>query len=88
MGVISTKSIDQPDEIVSGPGVAKRIVTVGKTVVARIECQPGWRWSKDIKPTAKTASCQHHHQGIAIQISDKAVGILSYWFKGMDCQIR
>jgi hypothetical protein len=66
MGVISTKSIDRPDEIVSGPRVAKRIVTVGKTVIARIECQPGWRWSKDIKPTAKTASCQHYHQGIVL----------------------
>jgi class 3 adenylate cyclase len=66
MGVISSKSIDQPDEIVSGPRVAKRIVTVGKTVIARIECQPGWRWSKDIKPTAKTASCQHHHRGLVL----------------------
>jgi class 3 adenylate cyclase len=66
MGMISSKSIDQPDEIVSAPKVAKRIVTVGKTVIARIECQPGWRWSRDIKPTAKTASCQHHHQGIVL----------------------
>jgi class 3 adenylate cyclase len=41
-------------------------VTVGKTAIARIECQPGWRWSKDIKPTAKTASCHHHHQGIVL----------------------
>jgi class 3 adenylate cyclase len=66
MGVVSTKSIDQPDEIVSAPRVAKRIVTVGKTVIARIEYQPGWRWSKDIKPTAKTASCRHHHQGVVL----------------------
>jgi class 3 adenylate cyclase len=66
MGLISTRSIDQPDEIVSGHKVAKRIVTVGKTVIARIECQPGWRWSNDIKPTARTASCQHHHQGVVL----------------------
>jgi class 3 adenylate cyclase len=66
MGVITSKSVDQPDEIVSAPGVAKRIVTVGKTFVARVEYQPGWRWSKDMKPTAKTASCQHHHQGITL----------------------
>ena len=66
MGVISTKSVDQPDEIVSAPKVAKRIVTVGKTVIARIECEPGWRWSKDIKPTARTVSCEHHHQGIVL----------------------
>jgi class 3 adenylate cyclase len=66
MGLMSTKSIDQPDEIVSGPGVAKRIVDVGKTLVARVEYQPGWRWSKDMKPKAKTNSCQHHHQGIVL----------------------
>src|SRR5215468_3162733 len=66
MGVISAKSIDQPDEIVSGPRVAKRIVTVGKTFIARIEYQPGWRWSKDIKPTVKTTSCQEHHQGMVL----------------------
>lgn len=66
MGVITARSIDQPDEIVSAPGVAKRIVTVGKTLIARIECQPGWRWSRDIKPTARTASCQHHHQGVVL----------------------
>ena len=66
MGLISIRSIDEPDELVSGPRVAKRIVTVGKTAIAHIECRPGWRWSKDIKPTAKTASCQHHHQGIVL----------------------
>jgi len=66
MGMISTRSMDEPDELVSGPRVAKRIVTVGKTAIARIECRPGWRWSRDIKPTARTASCQHHHQGIVL----------------------
>jgi class 3 adenylate cyclase len=66
MGMISSKSIEQPDEIISGPGVAKRIVTVGKTFIARVEYQPGWRWSKHMKAAAKTASCQHHHQGIVL----------------------
>lgn len=66
MGVISSKSFDQPDEVISGPNVTKRSVTVGKTYIARTEYQPGWRWSKDIKPTAKTSSCQHHHQGVIL----------------------
>jgi class 3 adenylate cyclase len=66
MGVINSKSVDQPDEIVSGPGVAKRIVTVGKTFIARTEYEPGWRWSRDMKPTARTRSCQHHHQGMVL----------------------
>lgn len=66
MGIISVKSFDQPDEVLSGSGVTKNSVTVGKTYIARVEYRPGWRWSKDIKPTAKTMSCQHHHQGVVI----------------------
>jgi class 3 adenylate cyclase len=66
MGVISSKSFDQPDEILPGSNVSKRSVTVGQTYIARNEYLPGWRWSKDMKPTAKTASCQHHHQGVIV----------------------
>jgi len=66
VGAISSKSVNHPDEVVSGPRVSKRIVTVGKTLVARTEYQPGWRWSIDMKPTIKTHSCQHHHQGMVI----------------------
>lgn len=64
MRVISSRSFDQPDEVLSGSSVTKRSVTVGKTYVARTEYQPGWRWSKDMKPTARTSSCQHHHLGV------------------------
>ncbi len=64
MGVITSKSFDQPDEVVSAPNVRKRIVSVGKTSIAHIEYAPGWRWSKDIKPIAKTFSCQFHHRGV------------------------
>ena len=66
MGNISSKSIGQPDEIVSKPGVTKRIVTVGKSHIARIEYQSGWSWSRDMKPTARTRSCQHHHLGYVL----------------------
>lgn len=27
---------------------------------------PGWRWSKDIKPVAGTQSCQFHHVGVTL----------------------
>ena len=64
MGVITSKSLDQPDEMLTGPKVTKRSVTVGKTYIARTEYAPGWCWSKDMKPTIKTSSCQHHHQGV------------------------
>ncbi len=66
MGMISAKSFDQPDEVLPKSNVSKRSVLVGKTYIARTEYKPGWRWSKDIKPTAKTASCEHHHQGVIV----------------------
>ena len=28
--------------------------------------EPGWRWSTDVKPIARTESCQTHHQGICL----------------------
>jgi class 3 adenylate cyclase len=66
MRVISSKSFDQPDEFLSRPKVVKRSVTVGKTYVARTEYEPGWRWSREMKPTADTSSCRHHHRGVVL----------------------
>lgn len=66
MGLISSKSLDQPDEVIAQPGVAQSLVTVGKTFIARTEHKPGWRWSKDMKPIARTPSCQHHHHGVVL----------------------
>jgi class 3 adenylate cyclase len=28
--------------------------------------QPGWSWSEHVQPIAGTATCQHHHQGVAL----------------------
>jgi ketosteroid isomerase-like protein/uncharacterized cupin superfamily protein len=33
--------------------------------------EPGWRWSEDIAPLAKTETCQVHHQGYVISGSMK-----------------
>jgi class 3 adenylate cyclase len=35
-------------------------------VIGRMTYEPGWRWSKDIKPIAGTQSCQFHHVGVTI----------------------
>jgi class 3 adenylate cyclase len=34
--------------------------------VGRLEQQPGWRWSEQVKPIAGTESCQFHHIGVGI----------------------
>lgn len=37
------------------------IVELDDRVVGRETCEPGWRWSVDVKPIAGTPSCQFHH---------------------------
>jgi len=66
MGKIQTKHFDEPDEVVSVPGHISNIVTLGETYVSWSIAQPGWRWSKDVKPLVGTASCQIHHQGVVV----------------------
>lgn len=31
--------------------------------IGRFTFQPGWKWSKNVKPIVKTDSCQTHHVG-------------------------
>lgn len=66
MGEIRLKRFDEPDETVSLPNVTGQIVVLGEVYVGRYVIQPGWRWSKDVKPHVGTPSCQHHHQGIVL----------------------
>ncbi len=61
-----SKSFDEPDEVISAPGLKGHIVHIGGTSVARYVHQPNWRWSKDIKPMVGTQFCQVHHQGVML----------------------
>lgn len=36
------------------------------TTVGRGVFEPGWKWSKDVKPIANTPSCQNAHTGYCI----------------------
>lgn len=66
MGEIQSKRFDEPDEVVSLPSLAGQVVVLGETYVGRYVLDPGWRWSKDVKPLVGTPSCQHHHQGFVV----------------------
>jgi|SRR5215212_5755027 len=37
------------------------MVRVGPLSIGRATLEPGWRWSKDLKPVVGTASCEAHH---------------------------
>jgi hypothetical protein len=43
-----------------GHGKAE-ILNIGSGTVGRLTLEPGWRWSKDVKPIAKTDWCEAPH---------------------------
>ena len=55
------KTFGKPDETREFPRGRAEILKIGGGEVGRLVFQPGWRWSNDVKPLAKTASCQAPH---------------------------
>jgi hypothetical protein len=55
------KTFNTPDEVREFPKGRAEILTVGGTEVGRLIFQPGWRWSSDVQPLAKTSSCEAPH---------------------------
>ncbi len=70
------KTFARPDETREFPNGIAEILNVGGGAVGRLVFKPGWRWSKDVKPIARTASCeaphfQYHVSGrLAIRMDD------------------
>ena len=63
---IEKKNLDSPDERRSFENGKIDVVTVGGLTMGRMTMQPGWKWSKNVKPIVKTNSCQAHHVGFVI----------------------
>jgi mannose-6-phosphate isomerase-like protein (cupin superfamily) len=61
MASLQKKSFDMPDEQRTPPNTTMETVRFGDQTVTRITYHPGWRWTKDIKPTAGTDLCQVNH---------------------------
>ena len=55
------KCFDKPDEVREFPNGRAEILNIGGGEVGRFVFQPGWRWSNDVKPIAKTDSCEAPH---------------------------
>jgi len=70
------KRFEQPDERRTFPNGHADIVNIGGGIVGRFVFYPGWRWSNDVMPIAKTKSCeaphfQYHVAGhLAIRMDD------------------
>jgi len=61
------KSLDMPDETRTIPNGRTDIWNLGDFVVGRIVFEPGWKWSKDVKPIAQTEWCEYHHLGLILE---------------------
>jgi hypothetical protein len=76
MNLTEHRSFEQPDEVREFANGRAEIVKMDGGEVGRLVFQPGWRWSNDVKPIAKTDSClaphfQYHVSGqLAIRMDD------------------
>lgn len=61
MASISKKSLNQPDETQTLEKAKVETVNVGGLKITRITVEPGWQWSKHLKPVVKTESCEKDH---------------------------
>jgi mannose-6-phosphate isomerase-like protein (cupin superfamily) len=61
------KNFDSPDETRSFEGKGQaQVVNLGGEAIGRGVFEPGWKWSENVKPIAKTDSCQAHHLGYCV----------------------
>jgi quercetin dioxygenase-like cupin family protein len=63
---IEKKSLDSPDETRTPDKTKVEVVNLGSATVARMEMQPGWRWSECIRPVVGGDSCQVRHVGYVV----------------------
>jgi mannose-6-phosphate isomerase-like protein (cupin superfamily) len=61
-----SKSLDSPDETRPIDDGTVAIVNLEAGSIMRTIFEPGWKWSKSVKPIAGTDSCQTHHLGYCI----------------------
>ena len=67
MAAVEVKSFDSPDETRPFEGRGKAdVVQLSGHPVARGMFEPGWKWSVNLKPIARTDSCQVSHLGYCV----------------------
>ena len=63
---MQSKNLGSPEEVRSFENGKMDVVTIGDVVVGRAVFEPGWQWSKHVKPVAGTDSCQVPHVGYVV----------------------
>ena len=64
MAGVEARDFNSPDETRTPDKTTVAVVRVGGTTAARLQLEPGWRWSECIKPVVGGESCQAHHVGL------------------------
>jgi len=65
--MMDSRSIDAPDETRKFQAHGQvDVVTLGDFTLGRGTFDPGWQWSKDVKPIAGTDLCMTRHTGICV----------------------
>lgn len=74
MPAVQVKNFEAPDEVrpFEGNGRAD-VLDIGGRVVGRTTLEPGWTWSRNVKPIAGTDSCQVSHLGYCLSGRMKVV---------------
>ena len=72
---MEAKSLNSPDEVRTFEKGKLELISIGGATIGRGVFEPGWKWSKHVKPIAKTESCeaphfQYHVQGILHVVMD------------------
>jgi mannose-6-phosphate isomerase-like protein (cupin superfamily) len=63
---LKKKNFNKPDATQSPPLLRVDTIKIGEMTVMKQVFQPGWKWSKHMKPLAKTDTCQAHHFGVYV----------------------
>ena len=74
MARMTIKRFSAPDE--TRPFVDKgrlELIRLGDDLVGRGIFEPGWRWSKHVKPIAQTTSCEAAHAGYVLSVRMRVV---------------
>jgi hypothetical protein len=61
MAKAKVKKFGTPDEVREFEKGKLHLVKIGGATVGRGVFEPGWKWSKHVKPIAKTKSCEAPH---------------------------
>ena len=67
MDSMFTKSFDDADEVKTPPKTHAATVKLGDISATRVVLEPGWKWSKCVKPAVGGDSCQAGHVGVIVQ---------------------